>query len=218
MLDWVLDDGCAAAVEAGHLDVLEWARENRCDWGVYTLLAAAEGGHLTIFQWALEHGCEHDISVSNTAARHGPLDMLQLARQHCVEWDATTCSIAAARGHLEILLCRGRMAVLGIPQRVLLRWKTDFYVYCNGLVRMDAVGIRPRVRPWPKRVIWMRYSGHVRTVAIGTLRLERLHQRMGMTMCWNRPLRIVVPQREFKAIVAWTFRVFLSFGSYRISF
>ena len=33
---------------AGHLEILKWARENGCEWGVLTCAYAAEGGHLEV--------------------------------------------------------------------------------------------------------------------------------------------------------------------------
>ena len=37
---------CAAAAKGGHLEVLQWARENRCPWNAGTCSGAAGAGHL----------------------------------------------------------------------------------------------------------------------------------------------------------------------------
>ncbi|KAI8471350.1 MAG: hypothetical protein J3K34DRAFT_520586 [Monoraphidium minutum] len=48
---------CAAAAEGGHLQVLQWARQQQppCPWGKETCAAAAaENGHLHVLQWLRE--------------------------------------------------------------------------------------------------------------------------------------------------------------------
>jgi hypothetical protein len=46
------------AAEGGHLEVLQWARTNGCDWDESTCYAAAEGGHLEVLQWLRANGCD----------------------------------------------------------------------------------------------------------------------------------------------------------------
>ena len=41
----------------GHLEVLQWAREQGCPWDFMTICAAEQNGHLEVLQWAREHGC-----------------------------------------------------------------------------------------------------------------------------------------------------------------
>jgi hypothetical protein len=67
---------CNYAARRGHLEVLQWARENGCHWDKWTCAYAAKCGHLEILQWARENGCP---------------------------WDKWTCAYAAFRGHLEVL-------------------------------------------------------------------------------------------------------------------
>ena len=43
---------CAYAAEGGHLEVLQWARENDCPWDEETCTYAARGGHLEMLQLA----------------------------------------------------------------------------------------------------------------------------------------------------------------------
>ena len=74
-------------LQNGHLEVLQWARNNGCDWDsdtcamlltmdiwkcsngletmdvngiVDTCAYAAENGHLEVLQWARNNGCEWD--------------------------------------------------------------------------------------------------------------------------------------------------------------
>ncbi|CAN0425465.1 unnamed protein product, partial [Laminaria digitata] len=37
---------CAA--KGGHLEVLKWARSQKCQWNEQTCMVAAEGGHLEV--------------------------------------------------------------------------------------------------------------------------------------------------------------------------
>jgi hypothetical protein len=42
---------CEAAALNGHLDVLQWARENGCNWNENAFISAAEGGHIHICKY-----------------------------------------------------------------------------------------------------------------------------------------------------------------------
>ena len=44
-------DTCARAAEGGHLEVLQWARQNGCPWDADTCAGAAQFGHLEVLQW-----------------------------------------------------------------------------------------------------------------------------------------------------------------------
>src|SRR5580698_31880 len=60
----------------GYLNIIQWARENGCDWDFRTCSCAAKGGYLEVLKWAHENGCH---------------------------WSSSTCSSAALGGHLEVL-------------------------------------------------------------------------------------------------------------------
>mmetsp|Transcript_8247 Transcript_8247/g.17064 ORF Transcript_8247/g.17064 Transcript_8247/m.17064 type:complete len:85 (+) Transcript_8247:1-255(+) len=53
------------AAMGGHLEVLQWLREEGSPWNEYTCYdeytceVAARGGHLELLRWALENGCPH---------------------------------------------------------------------------------------------------------------------------------------------------------------
>lgn len=53
----------AAAAEGGHLEVLEWLREQGCPWDASACAKAAEGGHLGVLQWARRNGCPWDTGL-----------------------------------------------------------------------------------------------------------------------------------------------------------
>jgi hypothetical protein len=46
-----------SAAPDGHLEVLKWARANRCHWDQWTCSEAAKNGHLKVLQWARADGC-----------------------------------------------------------------------------------------------------------------------------------------------------------------
>ena len=43
----------------GHLNVLQWARANGCEWDANVCAQAAEGGHLEVLKWAHLNGCKN---------------------------------------------------------------------------------------------------------------------------------------------------------------
>ena len=48
---------CNLAATDGYLDLIKWARANRCPWNKFTCANAAEGGHLEVLQWTRANGC-----------------------------------------------------------------------------------------------------------------------------------------------------------------
>ena len=86
---------CQWAAWGGHLEVLQWARQNDCPWDEGTCSYAAKGGHLEVLQWARQNDCPWDEGTCWTAARYGHLEVLQWARQNGCPWDKETCLAAA---------------------------------------------------------------------------------------------------------------------------
>ena len=50
------------------MKVLQWARENGCNWDEETCANAAFNGDLEILKWARENGCEWDKDLCIQAA------------------------------------------------------------------------------------------------------------------------------------------------------
>ncbi|KAG5188362.1 hypothetical protein JKP88DRAFT_287446 [Tribonema minus] len=96
---------CVSAAQHGHLAVLQWAIANGCDWrpGTAVCAAAAAGGHLHVLQWARANRCAWDEETCALAAMHGHLPLLQWVRANGCRWDASTCARAAHGGHIHIL-------------------------------------------------------------------------------------------------------------------
>ena len=45
---------CLHSALKGHLEVLQWAREQGCPWDEWTCSCATAEGHLEVLQWASE--------------------------------------------------------------------------------------------------------------------------------------------------------------------
>jgi len=102
---WV-DRVCSVAARGGHLNALQWAREHDCPWDEETCARAAFGGHLEVLRWARECAwdqCPWDEDTCALAAKGGHLAVLKWLREHHCPWDEDTCALAAEGGHLEVL-------------------------------------------------------------------------------------------------------------------
>eukprot|EP00873_Tetraselmis_striata_P038495 jgi/Tetstr1/458759/TSEL_045144.t1 len=84
--EWAANCGAAAAQE-GHLDVLQWAREQGCPWDEVTCAEAAGEGNLEVLQWARAQGCPWDDRTCFWAAKGGHLAALQWARAQGCPWE-----------------------------------------------------------------------------------------------------------------------------------
>ena len=49
---------CANAASAGHLEVLQWLREEGCPWDKMTTAWAELNGHRAVAEWAVANGCD----------------------------------------------------------------------------------------------------------------------------------------------------------------
>ena len=54
------------------MEVLQWARQNGCQWDEDACRVAAEEGHLEVLQWARQNGCEWDETTCQAAASARP--------------------------------------------------------------------------------------------------------------------------------------------------
>lgn len=71
---------CASAAGGGHLEILQWLRNNPiiCPWDESTCYEAA-GGHLEILKWARANGCPWDKDICNIAMEKDNLEILRWA-------------------------------------------------------------------------------------------------------------------------------------------
>jgi len=79
-----------ACVGGRHLEVLQWARANGCQWNERTCTWAAWWGRLEILKWAHENGCPLDAKTCAFALMGGHLDVLQWARANGCQWNEAT--------------------------------------------------------------------------------------------------------------------------------
>lgn len=94
---------CTRAAGGGHLESLQYAREERnCHWDQSTCAAAARGGHLAALQWCRAKGCPWDELTSYWAARKGQLDILRWCYTSGCPLSELACEAAAEGGHLEV--------------------------------------------------------------------------------------------------------------------
>ena len=91
------------AAKNGHLDCLQYAHENGCEWDEWTCTYAAKNGHLDCLVYAHDNGCRWDEWACIYAAEYGHLDCLEYAHINGCEWDKWTCTHAVKNGHLECL-------------------------------------------------------------------------------------------------------------------
>ena len=76
------------------------ARE-RIPWNIWTRALAAARGHLEVLQWARENDCPWDEETCSNAALDGHLEVLQWARENGCPWNELTRELAASKGYVE---------------------------------------------------------------------------------------------------------------------
>ena len=143
------------AAKEGHLEVLQWARANGCQWNTNTCLFAASGGQLEVLQWARANGCGWDKGTCRAAAQSGHLEMLQWACANGCPWDEHTCgnaaygwsqetfsSAAEYYGYLEVLQWARANGCPGFPRVATEDGRTS-----NSSIRTHGVG-RQTILGW----------------------------------------------------------------------
>ena len=70
------------AAEMGYLNIVKWARENKCEWNSQTCYSAAIGGHLEVLKWVRAHGCEWTSHIYASAQRGGHFKVLEWLREN----------------------------------------------------------------------------------------------------------------------------------------
>jgi hypothetical protein len=94
------------AAEYGHVDILKFAEEQGQNYNIYDVcLAAVEKGHVNVLQYIYATKKFGDTLgyVAKKAAENGQLECLKFMHKHGAAWDRFTCKEAAAGGHLECL-------------------------------------------------------------------------------------------------------------------
>ena len=94
---------CAAAAGAGHLDVLQFCRDNGFSWNATSVAQAAKYAQRAVLEYCCKNRCSCDERACAVAAEQGHWEILQWCRQNNCPWDEETCAGAARNGHFEIL-------------------------------------------------------------------------------------------------------------------
>ena len=124
---------CAFAAGGGHLEVLQWARENGCPWDE----AVTELG-------ARESVCPWNERPCTVGGRSKP----EVARERACPWNEDTCAWAAEGGHLEMLVLGAREQVDAVlVGRFSVRGRARGHLEAlRGRARTNAHGTRADVR------------------------------------------------------------------------
>eukprot|EP00953_Heterococcus_sp_UTEX-ZZ885_P026450 14279-Heterococcus_DN1.PRE.2 len=99
-------DTCKAAVQGGHLAVLQWLYENECPRIPAMLKPSAAGyGRVDIMEWLLQRdGGEVAADLMINAVHTGKLSMCQFLLDRGCPLKAIVCEVAAHNGHLSVLI------------------------------------------------------------------------------------------------------------------
>mmetsp|Transcript_7564 Transcript_7564/g.15699 ORF Transcript_7564/g.15699 Transcript_7564/m.15699 type:complete len:142 (-) Transcript_7564:46-471(-) len=88
-------EGCG---KDGHLEILQWVREEGCPWDDRICWRAARFGHLEVLQWLWEEECPWNKDVCVWAAQGTHPGVLQWLREEGYPWDFWTCWEASGHG------------------------------------------------------------------------------------------------------------------------
>ena len=92
---------CAA--QNGHLQCLQYLREQGCPWDEYIPAIAARNGHLHCLRYLREQGCPWNEYAPDWAVRNGHLHCLRYLREQGCPWNSQAPTNAAQNGHLQCL-------------------------------------------------------------------------------------------------------------------
>lgn len=92
------------AASGGKRDIIQFLRENGCEWDWAIPCIVARCGHLELLKWMKEEGCPFDSFTCAGAAEGGNLDILKWLRSQGCEWGPWTIAHAAREGHFEMMV------------------------------------------------------------------------------------------------------------------
>tara|TARA_Y100001958_G_scaffold120596_1_gene87711 strand:- start:430 stop:1737 length:1308 start_codon:yes stop_codon:yes gene_type:complete len=88
---------CECAAERGHLEALQWLRQNNFGWNANTMLSAASNGHIAVLRWAHQNGCPFDVNgwegkmMCEQAAFSGHVEVLRFVCEQMPALDGDAC-------------------------------------------------------------------------------------------------------------------------------
>jgi hypothetical protein len=96
--------GCAAAAAKGYLETVRFLHESGCLWDASTICSrAARSGSIELLQYLKQQGCDFNEAVMSSAAEKGHTHMCQYLRAEQCPWDSRACEAAAKFGQLDTL-------------------------------------------------------------------------------------------------------------------
>ncbi|CAN0470991.1 unnamed protein product, partial [Scytosiphon promiscuus] len=98
---------CECAAGGGHLELLQWAKAQRCALGT-ACLPAIRHGHLDTLKWLVANGCFRTNIAAATAAVAGHIHILEWMHASPYSWDYQCVWDAAVAGGHEGVLQRAR--------------------------------------------------------------------------------------------------------------
>ena len=102
------EEAVEEAAKGGHLEVVQWLRQNGCPWSIWACTFSARGGHLEVLKWARDQDppCPWDWATCARAAEGGQLEVLKWLRDQdppC-PWSRCKCRRRASKyGHQHVV-------------------------------------------------------------------------------------------------------------------
>lgn len=92
--------------QAGHLQLLKWARAYNCYWNIKVPYVAAEHGHKEVLKYLREYDCPWFNDLCTAACAGGQLDLMPWLKMEfdCFFDPTLALPVAAQHGHLNILM------------------------------------------------------------------------------------------------------------------
>jgi hypothetical protein len=94
---------CEAAAAGAHVHVLQFLRDEGCEWHESACSAAARNAHMPTLKWLREQGCPWAVDrICGDAAESGSIEMLLYLKQQGGFFNEYTLTRAARKGQLAV--------------------------------------------------------------------------------------------------------------------
>jgi len=95
---------CYQVAQTNKLELLKWAREEKCQWDRRTINRAVLKGNLEMVKYCIANECPINEWACVLAAKNGHLEILKYLHEEAkAPWDFLPANLAAQNGHLHIL-------------------------------------------------------------------------------------------------------------------
>ena len=93
---------CAAAIDAGELQILKFVRRYGCQWPAGALHRAMVQDRADVFIWMIKNGVP-TVNIMQQCARFGNIKFMKICIENECEMSSDVSRIAAENGHLDLL-------------------------------------------------------------------------------------------------------------------